>query len=38
MVLQVAWGEPLVLAACGPVIREMIGGLLTAKGRQSYPA
>lgn len=38
MVLQVAWGEPLDLSACGPVIRGMIDGLLTAKGRQSIPA
>jgi AcrR family transcriptional regulator len=38
MVLQVAWGEPLDLAACGPIIRGTIAGLLTAEGRQSLPA
>ena len=38
MVLQVAWGEPLDLAACGPIIRGMIASLLTPKGLQSPPA
>ena len=38
MVLQAAWGEPLNLAACGPIIRGMIAGLLTTKGLQSLPA
>jgi len=36
MVLQVAWGEQVDLAACGTVVREMIGALLTAEGRAAY--
>ncbi len=33
MVLQVAWGEQVDLAACGKIIREMIGATLTPEGR-----
>jgi len=35
-VLQIAWGEPLDLSACGTVIRDMISqSLLTPEGRAS---
>jgi len=35
-VLQIAWGEPVDLAACGQVIRDMIAqSLLTPEGRAS---
>ncbi|MGA0603779.1 TetR/AcrR family transcriptional regulator [Caulobacter sp. KR2-114] len=37
-VLQVAWGETLDLPACGRTIRDMIGALLTPKGRETYAA
>ena len=33
LVLQVAWGTEVDLAACGTVIRDMIGALLTPEGR-----
>jgi AcrR family transcriptional regulator len=33
MVLQAAWGERVDLAACGKIIRELIGALLTPEGR-----
>jgi AcrR family transcriptional regulator len=36
MVLQVAWDERIDLAACGKIIRELIGALLTPEGRATY--
>lgn len=36
LVLQVVWGETLDLPACGRIMRDMIGALLTPAGRASY--
>jgi AcrR family transcriptional regulator len=36
MVLQVAWGERVDFAACGKVIRELIGALLTPEARAAH--
>ena len=36
LVLQVVWGEPVDLPACGRILHDMIGALLTPEGRRSY--
>ncbi|HEX7758375.1 MAG TPA: TetR/AcrR family transcriptional regulator [Caulobacteraceae bacterium] len=36
LVLQVVWGEAVDLPACGRIMHDMIGALLTPAGRASY--
>jgi AcrR family transcriptional regulator len=36
LVLQVTWGEAVDLPACGRIMRDMIGALLTPEGRAAY--
>lgn len=38
LVLQVAWGEPVDLHACGRTMRDMIGALLTDAGKLTLAA
>jgi AcrR family transcriptional regulator len=38
LVLQVVWGEALDLSACGRIIHDMIGALLTPEGLAAYHA
>jgi AcrR family transcriptional regulator len=38
LVLQVVWGEDVRLDACGRIIRDMIGALLTPEGLAAYAA
>lgn len=38
LVLQVVWGETVDLPACGRIISDMIGALLTPQGRTSFNA
>jgi len=38
LVLQVVWGEAVDLEACGRIIHDMIGALLTPEGLAAYTA